>query len=151
MITTHKINVTLDILGFGTRYEEHLQHIKSKKLESHVFLHGNVKNVDEFLSNSHIYVHSAIYEPFGMVFLEAMASSLPIVSLDGKGNKDLITDGFNGFFIHERNVNNFTDAILKILKDTDLYHSMSSNSKQKSADYDIFNNIKKLDEIYAKN
>ncbi len=151
LVNKYKINVTLDILGFGPRYEEHLEVVKSRKLERNIILHGNVKNVDEFLANAHIYVHSAKYEPFGMVFLEAMASSLPIVSLDGKGNGELIIDGFNGFFIRDRNVSVFTQALLDLYSDEGLYHQCSLNSKIKSVEFDISKYVKKLDNIYSKN
>ncbi len=151
LINNHQVNVTLDVLGFGPRYEEHLNVIKSKHLEEHIFLHGNVKNVDEFLAKSHIYVHSAKYEPFGMVFLEAMASSLPIVSLDGKGNGDLIIDGYNGYFISDRDINAFVQAILAIYSNNKMYDSFCVNSKKKSEEYDITNYVKKLESIYALN
>ena len=48
-----------------------------------ITLHGNVDFVEKYLWDSDIYVHPALYEPFGLVLLEAMAAGLPVVSLDG--------------------------------------------------------------------
>lgn len=148
LINRLNINVTLDILGFGARYDELNKIIQEKGLSSQIILHGNVKNVSEFLSLSHIYVHSALYEPFGMVFIEAMASSLPIVSLDGRGNVDLIIDDYNGYFIKSRDVSKFTEAIVKIYKNDLLRKRLGENSKILSEKYDIKNYVNALDLIY---
>ena len=151
LIYKNKINVKLDVLGFGPKFEEYTHMIYTKKLENHIILHGNVKDVELFLSKSHIFVHSAKYEPFGMVFLEAMASSLPIVSLDGRGNKGLIINDYNGFFIEHRDLSEFTDAVVKIYENDELRTRLAINSKQMSLEYSIVRYIEKLNEIYSLN
>ena len=56
----------------------------------------------------HIYLASDIYlmlskfDTFGLVILEAMGASLPVVVSGNVGAKDLITQGINGFVIEER-------------------------------------------------
>lgn len=150
LVNTYKIRVTLDILGFGPRHEELNELICAKGLQSNIILHGNVQNVAEFLSLSHIYVHAAIYEPFGMVFLEAMASSLPIVSLDGRGNVDLIIDDYNGYFIENRDVVRFTESIVRLYNDDLLRERLGDNSKIMSHKFDIKNYVNELDFIYSK-
>ena len=56
----------------------------------------------------HIYLASDIYfmlskfDTFGLVILEAMAASLPVVVSGTVGAKDLITQGINGFVIEDR-------------------------------------------------
>ncbi|MBI4738320.1 glycosyltransferase family 4 protein, partial [Candidatus Woesearchaeota archaeon] len=39
------------------------------------------------------------FDTFGMVVLEAMAASLPVVISDSVGAKDLVRDGVNGFVV----------------------------------------------------
>ena len=91
------LNYHLDILGFGPLHDDLQSKIDNLNLSKNITLHGNVSNVADFLTNSDIYIHTATYEPFGMVFIEAMASGLPIVSTNGKGNSNLIINNYNGF------------------------------------------------------
>ena len=80
----------IDVLGDGPNRESLQAQIDSNNLHEEITLHGNVKNVEEFMRNTDFYIHTATYEPFGLVLLEAMASGLPVISLDGKGNRDII-------------------------------------------------------------
>ncbi len=117
-------------------------------LTEQVTLRGNVNNVEDFLKQSDIYLHSATYEPFGLVLLEAMASGVPVVCLDGKGNRDIIEEGVNGFMILENNVETFSNKIIELIVKPELYNHISKNSKVFSKDYDIKNYVNKLLLLY---
>ena len=97
------LNPQLSILGEGPNRELLEREIEDRKLKEYIHLKGNVSKVEEFLWNSDIYVHSATYEPFGLVLLEAMASGIPCVSIDGGGNRDIIENEKNGFIIEKGN------------------------------------------------
>jgi glycosyltransferase involved in cell wall biosynthesis len=63
-----------------------------------VFL-GNIPDETKFhlLNIADIYVSAASHEGFGLVFLEAMAVGLPIISYDSGGHTDFLSDGKTGF------------------------------------------------------
>lgn len=124
-----KIDFTIDLIGDGQERNAVQNRINENKLNNCMEIHGNVDNVEQWLAKSDIYLHTAWYEPFGIVFLEAMATGLPIVSLDGKGNKRLIKDNFNGFFIKEQNPKLFADKIQAIQNSDQLYNTLSENGK----------------------
>ena len=83
-------------------------------VKNYINFHGNVKNVKEHLSESNIYLHTATYEPFGLVILEAMAAGLPVITLNGKGNKDFIEQGVNGFIHANQDVELFANNIIEL-------------------------------------
>ncbi len=143
-------DVHLDILGFGPLENELQNKIQTLSLDSYVTLRGNVSNVNEFMSNSDIYVHGAIYEPFGLVLIEAMASSLPVVATNGKGNRELIVDGQNGFLINERDVQKFTDKIVFLISNVNERRIMSKRALQFSKEFDIKKYVDDLELIYLK-
>ena len=89
-----------------------------------------------------------IVEGFGLVLLEAMAAGLPIVSLDGRGNRGLIKDGENGFFIIEENAGLFVDKILLLANDEPLYRQMSAQAVEFARGYDIKNYVDRLLALY---
>ncbi len=105
---------------------------------------GNVENVEEYLWNSDVYVHTATYEPLGLVLLEAMAAGLPIVTLDGGGNRDLMENGKNGFILTEQDPKLFAEKILEV-KDND---EMKKYNVQFAQQFDIDNYTNKLLELY---
>lgn len=67
-------------------------------------------------------------EGFGLVFLEAAASKLPVVGTKDSGIEDAVRDGKNGFLVSSRNPQAFADAIIKILGDPQLKKRMSEHS-----------------------
>jgi len=138
----------IDILGYGPLHDELNRRIIDNNLESYIFLNGSVGNVPEYYSSSNLYVHPATYEPFGLAIIEAMASGLPIISLNGKGNSDLIINGKNGYIIEKNNPTLFVDIIENLFNSPNLYEDISNYGRFFSKKYDIINYVKKLEEIY---
>ena len=95
-------------------------------LDDRVLFHGNVHGVERWMCDSHIYVHTARYEPFGLVLLEAMAAGLPCVTLDGKGNRDLIEDGQNGFLLEREDASALRIGSCELARDREQYREMSA-------------------------
>ena len=142
------INATLDILGDGENRDAINLKIKKKNLQNYVFLHGNVNNVKDYFQKSSLYLHGATYEPFGLVLLEAMASGLPVISLNGGGNNELVVNGKNGFMINKPSPSLFADKIVKTIEDKFLYNRMSEKANKFAEEYDIKNYIKHLIILY---
>jgi glycosyltransferase involved in cell wall biosynthesis len=82
------------------------------------------------------------------VLIEAMASRLPIVCTDARGNKDIIEDGKNGYLIKDRSVVKMADKIELLMNDENLYASISNSSFELSKKYNIVNYVDKLVEMY---
>ena len=80
----------------------------------------------------------------GLVLLEAMAAGLPVVTLDGGGNRDLVIDGKNGYLIEKQDPKEFADRILEIYQNKEMSHFNAEYAKQ----FDIVAYCEKLVEIY---
>ena len=143
------IDFKLILLGDGDLYKNVARQIEFNKLQNFVAQCGNVNNVEEYLWKSDIYLHSAYYEPLGLVLLEAMSAGLPVVTLDGKGNRDLIEEGKNGYMIYKQNAELFADKILEIWNDKQKYQAMSQYAQEYAKQYDIAPYVDKLLEIYT--
>jgi glycosyltransferase involved in cell wall biosynthesis len=141
-------NFEIHLLGAGEFFDEVSRRVKIEKLDGHIFLHGIVDNVQDWYKKSDIYLHTAYYEPFGLVFLEAMAAGLPIVCLDGQGNRDIIEHGNNGFIFGEQNPKLFADAIFELSEDNSKYEKMSNYGKSFAKKFDIEIQTDKFVEFY---
>jgi len=142
------VNIGLTLLGDGPNRQMVENKIKENNLTDHIRCFGNVNNVEDFMHKADIYVHSALYEPFGLVLLEAMAAGLPVVCLDGKGNRDIMREKYNGFMIPKPDVELFAEKIIQLINDKDLYAHISENAESFAKDYDIKAYVEKLMQIY---
>ena len=140
--------VHLDILGDGPLRMFLTEKAQQEQLEDAITFHGNVDDVFHFLSNSHVYVHPATYEPFGLVIVEAMATGLPVVCLDAKGNRGIVDEEVNGFMIKKPDAKLFAGKILQIVQDAGTYQLFSSRARKKAEQYDIKDYTDKLIEWY---
>lgn len=144
-------NIHLDVLGDGPNHGKIVEKIKQYQLQDKITLHGNVNNVEEFLHASHLYVHPATYEPFGLVLIEAMAAGLPCVCLDGRGNRDVIEQDKNGYIYEQQNPKLFATTIAQLLQDAGKLQEMSNYAIQYAAHFDMPLYCKRLVDIYQKN
>ena len=114
----------------------------------YVKMPGLVEDVEKLYQKSDIYVHSSLTESFGLTLVEAMASGLPVVTLDGRGNRDLIVGGKNGYMIYEQDAEQFADRILEIWNDKRKYQEMSAFAQEFAKQYDIKPYVDKLLTLY---
>jgi len=138
----------LTLLGDGPNRPLLQSTIKELGIEGLVDMPGEKANVESYIREADIYVHSAIYEPFGLVLLEAMAGGLPVVALNGGGNTDIIVNGNNGFLINDQQPEKFAEIVLYTLSDKDIYEKLSANAVIFARDFDIRSYVDNLLNIY---
>ena len=147
-LKSNKIEFEILLLGDGLLKKAVEQEVAEHNLSGCIKFHGNVQDVEKYMRDSHIYLHTAYYEPFGLVFLEAMASGLPCVTLDGKGNRDLIEQDKNGYLFFQQDASLFSKAIIELYKDSSKYEQMSEYCKLFASSYDIKLKTEELVEFY---
>jgi UDP-glucose:(heptosyl)LPS alpha-1,3-glucosyltransferase len=86
--------LTVLIVGKGSK--ERFKHLIKKQ---RVIFCGPRKEVHKFYAASDIFVFPTIYEPFGNVHLEALASGLPVITTKLSGAAEIIKDSFHGFVV----------------------------------------------------
>lgn len=142
------IDFTLNIIGDGAIRAQLAELIETNSLNENVFLVGLTNHVEEYLKQSDLFIHTAKYEPFGLVIVEAMASGLPVLCYDGGGNSELISDNENGFLINELDVNAFADKILQLKENESLYSEVSQSAIDTAKNFDIAPYVEKLINLY---
>lgn len=75
------------------------------------------------------FVFPSSTETFGNVVLEAMASGLPVVTVDSGGVKDSMLHDYNGLLCKPRDADSFTRAIEKLLTNERLLNNMGKNAR----------------------
>ena len=129
-LKNRKIPVHLTIVGEGDERISLQEKIVQLNLSDQLSLVGLQEKVEMYLWNADMYVHSAITEGFGLTLIEAMACGLPVVCTDGKGNRELIQEGENGFMVGERNPKLVADKIELLLKNDNLRLEMGEKARK---------------------
>lgn len=143
-LNKRRIRTKTYFLGDGPTRNEVEEKAKTLGVSDQCFFEGNVNQVEQYLWDADIYVHTARYEPLGLVLLEAMAAGLPVVSLDGGGNKDLIINGKNGYLVEQEDAQTFVNKIKLAINNSNI----SDYCLQFSKEYDIKRYINKLLKLY---
>ena len=138
------------IIGDGPERDKLEKLCKDLGLENNVAFLGFLKNSLEVISHmkaSKVFVFPSIREGFGMVVLEAMASGLPVVTLNHPMNasKFLVKNGRSGF-VANFNENEFGEKILNAF-DSSLKLGKIAQESSVSFDWDVI--VTRLQGLYS--
>jgi glycosyltransferase involved in cell wall biosynthesis len=78
----------------------------------------------EVYSVSDLFVFPSASETFGNVILESLASGTPVIGANAGGVKNIVKPGVNGYLCEPGNVQEFAEAILKLLNNESLRKQM---------------------------
>lgn len=104
------------ICGGGQR--EHLVNLAAYLgMERHVYFAGFVPDDDlmKIYSIIDIACFPSLYEPFGIVALEAMAARVPVVVSDAGGLPEVVENNATGITTYAGNPNSLADGLLRLL------------------------------------
>lgn len=128
----------LEIYGMGdpSPYVKLMTELSIDKNRCH--LNASLADVCKVYNNSSVLVQPSRTEGFGLVIVEAMAHSLPVVSFDCEnGPRTIITDGEDGFLVPAFDINAFADRLIRLMSDENLRVIMGRNARGKSQRYDM--------------
>ncbi len=100
--------------------------------------------------NCSIFCLPSLFEPFGMVVLEAMACGKPIVATNAGGTPEVVRNGKNGLLVPPRNPEAIAGAIITLLSDRRKLERFGKNSRRLSLSYDWETVVGKIERIYAR-
>jgi len=69
-------------------------------------------------------------EPFGKVGIEAMTHGRPVVAFDVGGISDWLKDGYNGFLVPPRDIDQLATRLTQLLSDPQLAKQMGQNGRK---------------------
>lgn len=116
--------------------------------QSGISVHQPSSNIFACYCESSMLVLTSRWEPFGLVIPEAMSCGLPVVSFEGDGPSDIITDGVDGFLIGNRNVRLMADRIGQLIEQGELRRQMGRNAIQKAQHYSAENIMPMWKELF---
>jgi glycosyltransferase involved in cell wall biosynthesis len=141
-------DVFLDIFGDGPERDQLQSQIEQLNLQKHITLHGIVDNPEVQINQAHVMVHSAWHEPFGLIFIEAMACGIPVVSFNTGGPAELIKNGKNGFLVQKDDLNGFTNKVKQLYENRDELQVLGKKGIENAAKFGLNEYAKKVETLY---
>jgi teichuronic acid biosynthesis glycosyltransferase TuaC len=145
-----KEGFTYDIYGDGPYMDTLKALVEQTSIKDKVTFHGflDYDAVPETLAKYDLFVLPSFRELFGRVYIEAMASGLPIIGAKTTGMDGYITEGEEGFLVDHTNVNELQWAINRFVTNEDLKIIMGRKAKELSKHFSWDAVITKLDTLY---
>jgi glycosyltransferase involved in cell wall biosynthesis len=139
--------VRLTIVGDGELRDLIEQESAERGLSEQIDVTGRIPNneLPEMYSNHDIFLYPGKWnEPFGRIFLEAMAAGTPIVSTDVGSVKDIIGDAG---VVTESSIEGLVDGVLSIF-DTEELQKHSQAGRKRINNYRSTRIIPKFEDLY---
>lgn len=129
------IDYQLTIIGSGDNYNNLITLINDLKLHNKIFIKQNLpkEELSEFYKESDIFVFPSLDLPtgregFGIVLLEAMSYSLPIIASDSGGISEVLGYGDFGILVPPGNCDELSKAITNLHNDIDLQNKLTEKA-----------------------
>lgn len=127
------VDVTYAIAGEGPFREAIAAKIAELRLEAAVTLLGTVSEseVMELLSNADGFLLTSVGkgEAWPVAVMEAMGAGLPVISSIIGATPEMITEGFDGFLVPQRDEEAISEKIIELARDTNLRARVGSAAR----------------------
>ena len=103
---------------------------------------GWIKNKQEFFNKIDIFCQPSHFEPFGLTIIEAMSYGKAVISTKCDGPIEILnTNKKNGILVSRKKPSEMTDAIISLIKDSNLHKDICNKATEHIHKYYSINNL----------
>jgi glycosyltransferase involved in cell wall biosynthesis len=130
---------------------DRLSHAEVRELRKSVNWVGQRPDVPELYAASDIFAFSSRREGMPRAMLEASSMSLPIVTTDTPGCREVVQPGVNGLLVPLGDARAMADAVVTLAADESMRQSFGTRARQRAVnEFDISVVAKKTEALYTK-
>jgi glycogen(starch) synthase len=128
-----KVNAKFVIVGSGYMKDQLSNIVRSMGLEHKVLFTGFIDEVSllKLQCCADVSVVPSLFEPFGIVALEAMAAKSPVVVSDTGGLGEIVDHDVTGVKVYSNNTESLAWGVTKVLLDEKYRNSLRENAYKK--------------------
>jgi len=138
------------LVGTGPHEETLRELVRKEGMQSFVTFAGTVDHakVVNLYRGADSFVFTAINETQGIVLLEALAASLPVVALSAPATREIVRDGVEGLIV-ARKKGSLARALHRLRTSADLKDLLSDAAARRAKDFAIEQTLDDLEDIYT--
>jgi len=146
------LDMKLVVLGDGTEHQRSLiQRAVGPHSRSDVVLAGFQTNIRDWYSAFDLFVHTPRLEAFGLVVIEAMAASLPVVATRVGGVPELVRHGRTGLLCEPESPTAISDSLARLVQSADLRDQYGAKAVEVArAEYSLSLSTESYIALYAR-
>jgi glycosyltransferase involved in cell wall biosynthesis len=111
--------------------------VSRRGLSRNFVLAGWRRDIAEIMRCLDVFVLTSLWEGLPRVYLEAVASDLPVVGTRVDGAPEVIRDGVNGYLAEPGDLDSLAERVLSLLADPDRARAMGKSGPPLSPEFDI--------------
>ncbi len=128
-----KENCTLVIVGDGPLLNNLKSKVKLEKIANIIFT-GARNDIENIIPSADLLILPSYSESFGLVLIEALACSKPVIGSNVGGIKEIITENV-GLLVEPTDTKGLANAIDLILSDNEIRKKFQSNARKRAMDF----------------
>ena len=124
------LNFKMFFVGKGQDEEDLKKLIHKYNLDDRIILVGKVDDrnlIASFYARSDLFLFPSLYDASSIVQIEAASQKLPVLFVEGAATTATVTNNVNGFIV-DNDVNNYANAIIKIIENDKLRIKVGNNA-----------------------
>ncbi|MGC9202097.1 MAG: glycosyltransferase family 4 protein [Thermoproteota archaeon] len=145
------------VVGDGPLRNELVNVARRLNLMNNVVFVGEVDNKElpNYYNSCDVFALPSVFEGQGIAALEAMSCGKPVVAFNVGGIPEVVEDGKTGFLVKPYSIKDFSESIIKLLKDPGLRKAMGIEGRKVAEQKFQWKNIVKqlinvyLDALYS--
>jgi len=143
-----EIPAKLMLVGEGPERENIELQCQKLGISDKVIFFGKSNEIDKILCFSDLFLLPSETESFGLAALEAMASSVAVISSNTGGIPEVNIHGVSGFLSNVGDVEDMTKNALYILKDKTRLETFKANARKEALKFDLHKIVPQYEIIY---
>ncbi len=143
-------NLVVHVVGEDKKADVAKEMAARLGISNAVRFHGLVPNDDVRKMKADMFVMPSLVEGFGIVFLEAMMSEIPVIGGNVGGTVELIRDGVNGFTVNPGDVEGLAGKIIQLSGDGKLRRAFIEEGMKTAKEYTIPEMVGQTIELYER-
>ena len=136
------------LCGKGELLDKYQSLAEKNGMDSYIHFTGYTTDVPEWYRLSDVLVMPSFQEGLPIAMVEAVATGLPAVASNIRGQVDIIQDCVNGFLFKPDDANSFIKAIYTLYKNPQLRYEMSRRNVELAKRFSVKSAISSMAKIY---